>query len=70
MNLYQQLVPLNKEKILAETAKYPSTGKLIMSSLEHNDSVISLTIREATEVHSIFYPYEPFNLSNLYSLFA
>jgi hypothetical protein len=70
MNLYEQLIPTHRDMILAEVDKYPATGRLIMHSLEHNGSVIGLTIREATDIHSIFYPYEPFSLSNLYSLFA
>ena len=68
--MYEQLTPTHRDKILAEVEKYPATGRLIMHSLEHNASVIRLTIREATDLHSIFYPYEPFSLSNLYSLFA
>lgn len=70
MNLYQQLTPMQREKILAEVMDYPATGRRIMHSLEHNSSVITLTIREATDIYNIFYPYEPFNLSNLFDLFA
>ena len=34
MTLYEKLVPSNKEKIQKEIEKYPSTGRLIMSSLK------------------------------------
>lgn len=70
MTLYEKLVPSNKEKIQKEIEKYPSTGRLIMSSLKDNDMVATLTIREAYDIHSVFYPVEPFSLSNLYNLFV
>ena len=70
MNLYQQLTPTHREKIQKEVEKYPATGKLIMYSLEHNSIIATLTIREASDIHSIFYPFEPFSLSNLYKIFA
>ncbi len=70
MNLYQQLTPTHREKIQKEVEKYPATGKLIMHSLEHNSIIATLTIREASDIHSIFYPFEPFSLSNLYKIFA
>ena len=70
MNLYQKMTPARREQVQKEVAKYPSTGRLIMSSLEDNDMVATLTIREAYDIYSIFYPIEPFNLSNLYKLFS
>lgn len=70
MNLYQQMTPTHREEVQKEVEKYPSTGRLIMYSLEHNSMIATLTIREASDIHSIFYPFEPFSLSNLYKLFA
>jgi hypothetical protein len=70
MNLYQQMTPAHREEVQKEVAKYPSTGRLIMHSLEHNIVVSTLTIREAYDIHNIFYPVEPFSLSNLYKLFS
>lgn len=70
MNLYQQMTPAHREEVQKEVEKYPSTGRLIMYSLEHNSMIATLTIREASDIHSIFYPFEPFSLSNLYKLFA
>jgi len=70
MNLYQQMTPAHREEVQKEVEKYPATGRLIMYSLEHNSMISTLTIREASDIHNIFYPYEPFSLSNLYKLFA
>ena len=70
MNLYQQMTPAHREEVQKEVTKYPSTGRLIMYSLEHNSMIATLTIREASDIHSIFYPFEPFSLSNLYKLFS
>ena len=69
MSLYNQLTKPQKDQIQAEVDKYPSTGRLIMYSLERNAFVATLTIREASDIHNIFYPLEPFSLSNLYKLF-
>jgi len=60
----------DREKLDKEVEKYPSTGKLIMHGLEHNSSVLGLTIRQAMDVHSIFHPFEPFSVHNLFRLFA
>lgn len=68
MNLYQQLTQPHRDQIQAEAEKYPTTGKLLRHALEHNSSVMGLTIKEAMDLHSIFFPYEPFSLSNLFSL--
>ena len=68
MNLYQQMTPAHREKVDKEVEKYPATGKLIMYSLEHNSSMMGLTIKEAYDIHTIFFPFEPFSLSNLFSL--
>jgi len=70
MNLYQQMTPTHREQVQKEVEKYPATGRLIMHSLEDNSMVATLTIREAYDIHNIFYPFEPFSLSNLYKLFA
>lgn len=70
MNLYEQLTQSHKDKIQAEVEQYPATGRLIMYSLENNVYVGTLTIREASDIHSIFYPFEPFSLSNLYNIFV
>ena len=69
MNLYEQLTQPQRDKIQAEVEKYPATGRLIMHSLEHNSMIATLTIREASDIHGIFYPFEPFTLSNLYNIF-
>jgi hypothetical protein len=69
MNLYEQLTQPQRDKIQAEVEKYPATGRLIMYSLEHNSMIATLTIREASDIHGIFYPFEPFTLSNLYNIF-
>ena len=69
MNLYEQLTQPQRDKIQAEVEKYPATGKLIMHSLNYNSVVSTLTIREASDIHGIFYPFEPFTLSNLYNIF-
>ena len=68
MNLYQQLTQPHRDKLQEEAAKYPTTGKLLRYALEHNSSVMGLTIKEAMDLHSIFFPFEPFSLSNLFSL--
>ena len=70
MNLYQQMTPTHREKVDKEVEKYPASGKVLMHGLEHNSSVLGLTIRQAMDVHSIFHPYEPFSVSNLFNLFA
>jgi len=60
----------DREKLDKEVEKYPATGKLIMHSLEHNSSVLGMTIRQAMDVHSIFHPFEPFSVHNLFRLFS
>ena len=62
------MTPAHWEKVDKEVEKYPATGKLIMYSLEHNSSMMGLTIKEAYDIHTIFFPFEPFSLSNLFSL--
>lgn len=69
MNLYQQMTPAHREKVDKEVEKYPSTGKLIMYSLEHNSSVLGMSVRQAMDVHSIFHPFEPFSIQNLFKIF-
>lgn len=70
MNLHEQLTAPDREKLDKEVEKYPSTGKLIMYSLEHNSSVLGLTIRQSMDIHTIFHPFEPFSVDNLFKLFA
>jgi len=68
MNLYQQLTQPHRDKLQEEADKYPTTGKLLKYALEHNSSMLGLTIKEAMDIHTIFFPFEPFSLSNLFSL--
>jgi hypothetical protein len=68
MNLYQQLTEPHRAQLQEEAEKYPTTGKLLKYALEHNSSVMGLTIKEAMDLHTIFFPFEPFSLSNLFSL--
>ena len=68
MTLYQQLTEPHRAQLQEEADKYPTTGKLLKYALEHNSTMLGLTIKEAMDLHSIFFPYEPFSLSNLFSL--
>ena len=68
MNLYEQLTQPHRDKLQEEAEKYPTTGKLLKHALEHNSNMLGLTVKEAMDLHSIFFPFEPFSLSNLFSL--
>ena len=69
MTLYDKLTEAKKDKLEQELGRYPNLYKAVVDTLKEHKFPLLMPLTRAIDIHTVFYPHEPFAVNNLVTLF-